>query len=75
MYGSFGFQHQRDIATITVNRWSHGFVYDSAEYRGEPANLTARAHVGNIMIANAGCCRACLHRRGYRYGLASGQRN
>ncbi len=53
MYGPFGFAHQRDIAAITVNRWSHGFVYDGAEYKGKPAHITASQRVGNILIANA----------------------
>lgn len=27
MLGSTGFDHQRDIAGITVNRWAHGYAY------------------------------------------------
>jgi spermidine dehydrogenase len=53
MYGSFGFDHQHDIAAITINRWSHGFVYDGAEYKGEPAHLQASQRFGNVVIANA----------------------
>ncbi len=27
MLGEAGFDHQRDIQAITVNRWSHGYSY------------------------------------------------
>lgn len=53
MYGTFGFVADRDIAAITVNRWPHGYVYDGAEFNGEPAHRQARKRHGNIVFANA----------------------
>lgn len=53
MYGPHGFDAKRDIAAITVNRWPHGFVFDEAEFEGQPAHLQARRRHGRIVIANA----------------------
>ncbi len=53
MYGAFGFDAERDLAAITINRWPHGYVYEGAEYNGEPAYLKARKRHGNIVFANA----------------------
>lgn len=53
MYGAFGFDPQKDIAAITVNRWPHGYLWSDAEYQGEPAYLTAAKRHGNIVFANA----------------------
>lgn len=44
MLGSTGFDHQRDIAGITVNRWAHGYAYyasslfDDMDKVGEPSS-------------------------------------
>lgn len=53
MYGPYGFNDKRDIAAITVNRWPHGYVFDEAEYKGQPAHSLARKRHGRIAIANA----------------------
>jgi spermidine dehydrogenase len=56
MLGSGGFDADRDIAAITVNRWGHGYSYAGdrllAKDEGSPY-VTARARVGNVAIANA----------------------
>ncbi len=53
MYGPFGFNAEQDIAAITVNRWPHGYVYEEAEYRGQPAHVLASRRHGQIVMANA----------------------
>jgi spermidine dehydrogenase len=64
--GPAGFDHERDIAGITVNRWSHGYAYSSDPDTGEVAWdpeqwrderrpwVEARQRVGNIAIAGTG---------------------
>lgn len=57
MLGPGGFESGRDIAAITVNRWSHGYSYganslfDDDEY--EDALTLARKPVGRVSIANS----------------------
>jgi len=53
MYGGHGFDAARDIVAITVNRWGHGYVYEDAEYKGEPAHVAASRRHGHIVMANA----------------------
>lgn len=53
MYGRYGFNADKDIAAITVNRWPHGYVYEDAEYRGRPAHQMASKRHGRIVMANA----------------------
>ncbi len=51
-----GFEADRDIAAITVNRWGHGYSYagDPLLGRGEGAPYEiARMGAGNVAIANA----------------------
>ena len=59
MLGPAGFDRERDILAITVNRWPHGFAY---EYRdlfdpefppGKEPHHIARLPWGKITIANA----------------------
>ena len=61
--GSSGFEHERDILGITVNRWPHGYSYsynplsDPYEWAysttpDRPA-IVGRQRVGRIAIANA----------------------
>jgi spermidine dehydrogenase len=59
MLGPAGFNGERDILAITVNRWAHGFAY---EYRdlydpdfpsGKAPHHLARLPWGNVAIANA----------------------
>ncbi|MNO80301.1 protoporphyrinogen oxidase [compost metagenome] len=58
MLGPAGFDHQKDIQAITVNRWSHGYSYfanslfDDEEESEKLMNL-ARTKVGNVTIANS----------------------
>ena len=59
MFGSFGFDAARDIAGITVNRWSHGYAYeynpleDPIWAPGQAPHEIARKRFGRIAIANA----------------------
>jgi spermidine dehydrogenase len=56
MLGPGGFSAARDIAAITVNRWSHGYSYSpNSLYDGdvEDTIATARATVGHVAIANS----------------------
>ena len=57
MLGAGGFVSRRDIAAITVNRWSHGYSYfANALFDGPDAKATittARKRVGRIAIANS----------------------
>ncbi|MCF5024416.1 NAD(P)-binding protein [Pseudomonas lurida] len=58
MLGPGGFDHERDILAITVNRWSHGYasfsnsLFDDAEEDTAWMNL-ARKPVGHVAIANS----------------------
>jgi len=60
MLGPGGFDAERDIAAITINRWPHGYAYEYSEI-GTPADwgrengphLEGRKQVGRISIANA----------------------
>lgn len=57
MLGPGGFSSERDIAAITVNRWSHGYSYtpnslfDNEDYQATIAR--ARQPVGHVAIANS----------------------
>jgi spermidine dehydrogenase len=57
MLGPGGFSSARDIAAITVNRWSHGYAYTASPLfdRGDwSATVTAaRQRHGNVAIANS----------------------
>ncbi|MFD2642931.1 NAD(P)/FAD-dependent oxidoreductase [Pseudomonas japonica] len=58
MLGPGGFDHQKDILAITVNRWSHGYscftntLFDDAE-QTEKWMETARKPLGKVSIANS----------------------
>lgn len=58
MLGPGGFDHQKDILAITVNRWSHGYscftntLYDDAE-QTEQWMEQAKKPLGNVTIANS----------------------
>ncbi|MFN8573795.1 MAG: NAD(P)/FAD-dependent oxidoreductase [Gemmatimonadaceae bacterium] len=58
-FSAGGFDAARDIAGITVNRWSHGYtyeynsLYDPVWKPGEAPCEIARQRYGNIAIANA----------------------
>jgi spermidine dehydrogenase len=57
MLGPGGFSSERDIAAITVNRWSHGYGYvenslfDGKDYKGVLER--ARQKSGRVAIANS----------------------
>ena len=59
MLGPVGFDVNRDILAITVNRWPHGYAYnyfdlwDPEWAPGEAPHEIARRPLGNISIANA----------------------
>jgi len=60
MLGPYGFDAEREIAAITLNRWSHGYAYEyegigvPAEYnRNNGPHIAGRAQIGRISIANS----------------------
>lgn len=59
MFGANGFNAERDIEAITVNRWSHGYAYDYSpmydpEWKeGQAPHELGRAPIGRISIANS----------------------
>ncbi|WP_372747211.1 NAD(P)-binding protein [Litorivivens sp.] len=59
MFGEQGFDAERDIAAITVNRWSHGYTYDYLDRydpqweEGQAPHELGRAPIGRISIANS----------------------
>jgi spermidine dehydrogenase len=58
MLGSAGFDFDRDVAAITVNRWPHGYAYTPTPLYDEPkaqARIAAlaRRRIGRIAIANS----------------------
>jgi spermidine dehydrogenase len=58
MLGSAGFEFDRDVAAITVNRWPHGYAYTPTPLYDDPAHQAstaklARRRLGRIAIANS----------------------
>jgi spermidine dehydrogenase len=57
MLGPGGFASTRDIAAITVNRWSHGYAYTAnslyEDKEDESILMAARQPVGRVTIANS----------------------
>ena len=58
MLGPGGFDAERDIAGIIVNRWGHGYSYGGdpllgADAEEPPPFLAARARAGNVTFANS----------------------
>jgi spermidine dehydrogenase len=59
MLGAGGFDPERDIQAITVNRWSHGYAYqgsslydpDTTPEKGP--HILGRRPLGRITIANS----------------------
>lgn len=58
--GAGGFDPERDIAAITVNRWPHGYAYEYNDYSDPPEwgpeagpHVAGRARIGRISIANS----------------------
>src|SRR5690606_27115886 len=55
-----GFDAERDIAAITVNRWPHGYAYEYNDFSDPPdwgrnkgPHIAGRAQLGRISIANS----------------------
>jgi spermidine dehydrogenase len=60
MLAPYGFDAEREIAAITLNRWPHGYAYEfegvgvPGEYdRYNGPHITGRARIGRISIANS----------------------
>jgi spermidine dehydrogenase len=58
MLGPGGFVSSRDIAAVTVNRWSHGYAYDKNSLFDDDGEFAATARlarrkVGRVAIANS----------------------
>ncbi len=60
MLGPYGFDAEREIAAITLNRWPHGYAYEfegvgvPADYgRYNGPHIAGRAQIGRISIANS----------------------
>jgi spermidine dehydrogenase len=58
MLGPGGFASGRDIAAITVNRWTHGYTYDKNSLFDDEAEFAAtaklaRRRAGRAAIANS----------------------
>lgn len=58
--GRAGFDAERDVAAITVNRWPHGYAYEYSELFDPPEydtrsgpHVTGRQRIGRISIANS----------------------
>ena len=53
MLGPGGFSSARDIAAITVNRWSHGYGYvENSLFDGDDDKIAARARAGRSPAAS-----------------------
>ena len=50
MLGSSGFDFDRDVAAITVNRWPHGYAYTPTPLYDDPAVQAVRARVARQRI-------------------------
>ena len=59
MYGAHGFDAKRDIESLSVNRWSHGYSYtyftlwDKGHSIEDGPHIAARQPFGRIAIANS----------------------
>jgi spermidine dehydrogenase len=58
MLGPAGFDFDRDVTAITVNRWPHGYAYTPTTLYDDPVHQaeitrTARQKIGRIAIANS----------------------
>jgi spermidine dehydrogenase len=58
MLGGSGFDFDRDVTAITVNRWPHGYAYTPTPLYDDPAQQAkiakqARQRIGRIAIANS----------------------
>ena len=59
MFGQYGFDADKDIEAITVNRWPHGYAYHYMELfdpkwgKGQAPHEIGRKPFGNITFANS----------------------
>ena len=59
MFGDYGFDAERDIEAITINRWSYGYAYEYMQLHdpewkeGEAPHELGRKPIGRISIANS----------------------
>jgi spermidine dehydrogenase len=58
MVGPAGFDFDRDVTAITVNRWPHGYAYSPTPLYDDPKQQAliarqARRKLGRIAIANS----------------------
>lgn len=53
MYSQYGFDYDRDVSDIIINRWSHGYTYEGAFEDTPYTYKMARKNVGNIFFANS----------------------
>ena len=59
MFGDYGFNADRDIEAITINRWSHGYAYEYMQLddpdweEGQAPHELGRRPLGRISIANS----------------------
>jgi spermidine dehydrogenase len=60
MLGPYGFDVERDMAGITLNRWPHGYAYEFEGIGINPSynryngpHIAGRAQIGRISIANS----------------------
>lgn len=59
MFGGYGFDADRDIEAITINRWSHGYAYEYLDLHdpdwaeGAAPHQLGRVQFGRISIANS----------------------
>jgi spermidine dehydrogenase len=69
--GPSGFDAQRDIAGITVNRWAHAYacgdndLYDPQRTEAEASWVTGRQRFGRITIANSDAAGVSMTQAAY----------
>jgi spermidine dehydrogenase len=51
MYSKYGFEYEKDVADIVINRWSHGYTYEGSLSKKELKKATKS--FGNIYFANS----------------------
>jgi spermidine dehydrogenase len=68
MFGSFGFDAQRDIAGIVLNRWGHAYLspqpgfFFGKDGKPAPREVLRKGPFGRITFANTDLAGAMDHR-------------
>ena len=76
MFGAYGFDAQRDIAGIILNRWGHAYLsphpgfFFGREGRPAPREILRNAPFGRVAFANTDLAGAMDH----RYSILEAQR-